>query len=194
MSDPLNILRGQKLVLASASPRRKELLERAGLDLEIYPVDIDEIAYDEEPGLDYVSRIAFEKYVEAQRKLGSDKLILTADTCVILNQQILGKPEDQHHAEHMLSQLSGQEHQVITSLCLGRGETWQQKYSVAKVSFMRLSLAEIRAYIATGEPMDKAGSYGIQGLGGLFVKNIRGNHSAIMGLDLNMFYQLVKKF
>ena len=160
------------IVLASASPRREALLKQIGWRPIILPVDIDEKVAAEEVAVDYCLRMAEEKSIEAQKCMPATSPIkslpiITADTIVVVDDQILGKPQDQQDAVLTLHKLSGREHQV---------------YSSVSVSY--ISEAEIAAYVATGEPMDKAGAYGIQGYAAMWIESITGSYSSIMGLPL----------
>ncbi|MHA7856064.1 Maf family protein [Marinobacter shengliensis] len=173
----------QTLILASASPRRAELLQQIGLTFRVQPADIDETVAEGESAEHYVERLAREK---ALRVAGENPgaVVLGSDTSVVLQGEILGKPVDAAEARATLARLSGRQHQVMTAVALARGEVCQSHLSVTNVTFRSLSEAEIRAYVDSGEPMDKAGSYGIQGLGGIFVQELQGSYSAVVGLPL----------
>ena len=178
-------------VLASTSPRRKELLLQAGFSytdfsFELVAPDIDETPLPTETATQYVSRLAHEK-AQAGFALSGHFMtpkVLGSDTIVVLNEQILGKPVDQEDAKRMLSMLSGQTHEVMTAVALTDGEQTFSRLCRTEVTFCELSVADIEAYVASGEPMDKAGAYGIQALGGCFVKSISGSYSAVVGLPL----------
>lgn len=178
------------LILASASPRRAELLTRVGLTFSIQPADIDEtpVAGESAPG--YVERLAREKAL-AVAQANPDSLVLGSDTSVVMNSDILGKPGSPAEAEAALARLSGGTHQVMTAVALVRNGNCQSVVSVTDVTFRELGREEIRAYVASGEPMDKAGSYGIQGLGGIFVSELKGSYSAVVGLPLQETAQLL---
>lgn len=171
------------VILASASPRRAELLRQIGLSFQVRPANIDETPEPGEPAGAYVERLAREKAL-AVAAGASSALVLGSDTSVVLDGRILGKPSTPEEAQEMLQQLSGNCHQVMTAVALARAGRCESRLVVTDVRFRRLSDGEIRAYIASGEPMDKAGSYGIQGLGGIFVENIGGSYSAVVGLPL----------
>lgn len=173
----------QLLILASASPRRRELLAQLHLTPHVLPADVDESVRVDEAPQDYVRRIAAAK-VSAIARQHPAALVLGADTTVVGASGILGKPADAQEAAAMLRQLSGVEHQVWTGVCLAHGERLLQREVVSRVRFRTLSAAEISAYIATGEPMDKAGAYGIQGLAAIFIEQLHGSHSNVMGLPL----------
>lgn len=173
------------LILASASPRRAELLTQLGLSYTVCPAHIDETPLPGERPDHYVQRMAEEKARAGYHKAGrSDVLVLGSDTSVVLGERILGKPLDRDDAAATLADLSGHTHQVMTAVALASGGDCLATLVVTDVTFRRLSEAEIAAYVATGEPMDKAGSYGIQGRGGIFVESIRGSYSAVVGLPL----------
>ncbi|WP_323752470.1 Maf family protein [Marinobacter sp.] len=171
------------LILASASPRRAELLQQIGLSFQVQPADIDETPASLETPEHYVERLAREKALCIARE-HPEKLVLGSDTSVIHNEEILGKPESTEQAVGMLQALSGSTHQVLTAVALAKGSECWSRVVVTDVTFRELEAAEIRAYVASGEPMDKAGSYGIQGLGGIFVSSIKGSYSAVVGLPL----------
>jgi septum formation protein len=182
----------KEVVLASASPRRAELLRQLGLSFESLPVDIDESLYGDESPADYVRRLAMEKAVTGYQRHGRrDALVLGSDTTVVLDGQILGKPADEARARVQLRSLSGREHQVVTGVALAAASGVEVRVSVTDVRFRALDCREIDAYCATGEPMDKAGGYGIQGRGGVFVASLRGNYSAVVGLPLDITASLL---
>lgn len=181
-----------QLVLASASPRRSELLQQIGICHVIQAVDIDETPWPHESPPAYVERVANEKSA-ACRALRSDGLpVLAADTSVVCDGRIMGKPENRPHAVEMLTLLSGRSHQVYSAVSL-RGDGHWQAVSVSQVTFRRLSEAEIAAYWDTGEPRDKAGGYAIQGLASIFIESITGSFSGVMGLPLFETAQLLAK-
>ena len=180
------------LILASASPRRSELLTQLGVDFRVHPADIDEsVLKGESPG-DYVERMAHEK-AEAVAGLypEGDYAILAADTTVVIDGDVLGKPRDHLDGLAMLARLSGRTHEVITAICLaGAGEAASAQVTT-RVQFASLSQAICEAYLATDEPWDKAGAYGIQGLAGAFVLRIDGSYSNVVGLPLHETWQLL---
>ena len=173
------------IILASQSPRRRELLERMGVrDFRIVTPDIDEHMDRDLPPQELVGRISLEKALAVQEQEGNSPIIIAADTVVALDGAVLGKPADQLEAFKMLSTLSGCRHQVYTGMTVLRGG---EKYTVSEettVTFRELSAEEIDRYIATGEPMDKAGAYGIQGYGALLVEGIQGDYYNVMGLPV----------
>lgn len=179
-----------QIILASASPRRSELLTQIGVRHHIVPVDIDETPWPGEAPAAYVTRVAAEKSAACQAMLNQDLPVLSADTSVVCDGCILGKPENNQHALAMLSRLSGRSHQVYSAVSL-RGDLHGQALSISQVTFRELSLEEIMAYWRTGEPSDKAGAYAIQGIGGIFIKTITGSFSGVMGLPLFETAQLL---
>ena len=179
------------LVLASASPRRAELLTQIGAEFSVQPADVDESVWPGETAGAYVQRLARDKALAVAA--GSDALVLGSDTSVVLDGTILGKPADAQDARETLARLSGREHQVMTAVALAWGGDCQVRLVVTDVLFRQLSAREIDAYVASGEPMDKAGSYGIQGLGGIFVKQLRGSYSAVVGLPLQETAELLSE-
>lgn len=178
-----------KLVLASRSPRRAELLSSAGIEFEIRVADVDESVNSGEAPLEYVTRLACEK--AAAVPASPDEIILGADTTVVVDGQILGKPEDAADACRMLRALSGREHQVITGVCVRRGDDVQVGAVTTTVWFRAMSEAEIDGYVASGEPMDKAGAYGIQGQASRFIPRIDGSYANVVGLPVHLVYDLL---
>ena len=186
----------QRIVLASKSPRRHQLLAQMGIqDFEILVTDTDE-SYD--PALspqEIVSGICRKKAEAAARELSDPQaLIIAADTMVFLDGLRLGKPRDEEDAFRMLRALSGREHLVCTGMALIRGERVECQSETTSVRFGELTDREIRAYIATGDPMDKAGAYGIQGPAALFVSGICGDYSNVMGLPIYHLGQMLRDF
>lgn len=173
------------ILLASGSPRRREILENLGFIVNKLFAEIDETPHDNENAMDYVRRMAIEKNRAAVAQFGStEQAILSADTTVAFNGNILGKPNNAAHARDILHTLSGQTHQVLTAVCVSRAGQEYITVQSSDVTFKPLSEAEIAAYIATGEPLDKAGAYGIQGLGGAFVAHLSGSFTGVMGLPV----------
>ena len=171
------------LVLASGSPRRRELLDGLGIDFRVRPVDLDESARDGEAPADLVLRLATEK---AAANVGQGELVLAADTLVVLEGAILGKPEGEEDARAMLERIQGREHLVLTGIALLDGPNAKPATDVGttRVRIGAMSSERIRWYVATGEPLDKAGSYAIQGLGATFVEGILGNYTNVVGLPI----------
>lgn len=172
-----------RIVLASASPRRKELLDQIKVSYIVYPVDLDETPLLGEAPIDYVQRIAAEKSAACVRQRGDKLPVLAADTAVVLADRIMGKPKDRDDAYTMLRQLSGNMHRVYSAISL-RGREHLEAVSITEVTFRPLTDREIEAYWLTDEPVDKAGSYAIQGIGGVFVQSINGSFSGVVGLPL----------
>ncbi len=183
-----------ELILASGSPRRRELLRQIGLrDFAILPADVDETIAPGTPPHQAVMDLSARK-AEAVAADHPDALILAADTVVAFDGHILGKPHSPQEAEAMLHALSGRVHEVHTGFTLRRGDQIETGQETTQVSFRALSDGEIAAYVATGEPMDKAGAYGIQGLGALLVQGIRGDYFNVMGLPLCRVGTALKNF
>lgn len=182
------------LILASASPRRRELLATLGVDFCCHPADIDESVRQGEVPQDYVLRMAEEKgaVIAATQGRGGQP-VLAADTTVVLDGDILGKPLDHRDAMEILSRLSGRSHMVITAICLKSNSGLHLRSVATEVSFVSLEPQVCEAYLATEEPWDKAGSYAIQGLGGAFVREIRGSYSNVVGLPLAETWELLHK-
>jgi septum formation protein len=182
------------LVLASASPRRSELLNQIGVRFRQRAVEIDETPRERESAEDYVRRVALEKARAVRGELGDHEvLVLGADTAVVIEQRLLGKPADLAHARNMLRLLSGRSHRVLSAVALV-GEREVVRVSESAVWFRSLSDAEIDAYWQTGEPQDKAGGYAIQGLAAVFVERLEGSYSGVMGLPLYETAQLLQEF
>ena len=183
------------LILASQSPRRQELLRRIGItDFTVLATDSDE-SYDPRwSPEELVSRLSARKAAAAARAAGPDALVIAADTMVFLDDRRLGKPADEADAFGMLSALSGREHTVRTGVTVRRGEVVRTEVEATAVRFRPLTAEEIRRYIATGEPMDKAGAYGIQGLGALLVEGIRGDYFNVMGLPVLRLARMLRGF
>ncbi|RAR64531.1 septum formation protein [Onishia taeanensis] len=170
------------LCLASASPRRLELLASIDVDCEVRPVDIDETPLPGELPRDYVCRLAREKALAGA--VLSELPVLGSDTAVVLDGEILGKPRDRAHALEMLAALSGNTHEVLTGVAVSGPQGLLDICVTTRVTLRAISPAEAAAYWATGEPRDKAGGYGIQGRAAVFVSHIEGSHSAVVGLPL----------
>jgi septum formation protein len=183
-----------QLVLASGSPRRLELLTALGLRCEVSPVDIDEAPRPGEIPAEHARRLAAEKAGAAAGRHAPDRLVLAADTVVALGDEILGKPADAGEAARMLRRLSGRRHEVHTAVAAVRGTESALRLSSSEVIFRPLRDHEIEAYVATGEPMDKAGAYGIQGLAGVFVTRLCGSYTGVVGLPLCETAELLAAF
>lgn len=183
-----------EIVLASASPRRRELLERMGLKFRICTAEHDETMDPTASPEAEACRVSRLKAEAVQALCDPEDLIIAADTIVVCEERILGKPADEEEAYRMLRLLSGREHRVITGLCVLRGERVSCVSEVTKLRFRELSDGQIRAYIATGEPMDKAGAYGIQGKASVFVPGIEGDYYNVMGLPVCTLAQILEEF
>lgn len=181
------------IVLASGSPRRKELLEMLGVkDLKIIPAKGEESAPDGlEPG-ELVKVLAAQKGREVKELCSEEDVIIAADTIVWHEDRVYGKPRSKEHAVEMLRSLQGRTHQVYTGVCLIRGENELLRYNMSYVRFRPMSEEEIEAYVATGEPLDKAGAYGAQGKGAIFVEGIDGDFFNVMGLPLCTLGEMLK--
>lgn len=195
-----------RIYLASRSPRRRDLLKQIGVPFELLLLredlrrgaDVDETPLpDESPGV-YVLRMAKEKAAMAVRQIAyralPQKPVLAADTTVVFDGQIVGKPDDAEHAARILRALAGREHQVLTAVAVALRDQVETQISVSSVWFREISDADIRRYCASGEPLDKAGAYGIHGRAGAFVTRIAGSYSGIMGLPLAETVELLQKF
>jgi len=184
----------EPLVLASSSPRRAEILRAVGWPFETSPADVDESPKGGEPPDEYVRRLAREKAgaVAAGRLFG---LVLGADTTVVVNGEILGKPRDEEEARGMLRQLSGRWHEVLTGVALVRAETGRARVGMerTRVRFAEMTDEEIAWHVRTGELLDKAGAYAIQGRAALFIEAIEGDYWNVVGLPVRLVYELAKK-
>lgn len=172
------------VILASGSPRRKALLEGVGLHLQVLVPDVDETIPEHFTPEEAVLELATRKARAIHHSLEKEETIIAADTIVTIDGTILGKPSDEFSAVRMLKQLSGRTHQVYTGVCLIQNGLEESFYNCTSVTFYPLSDKEIRDYVSTGEPLDKAGAYGIQGKGALLVKEICGDYYSVMGLPL----------
>ncbi|EPF14027.1 MULTISPECIES: nucleoside triphosphate pyrophosphatase [Cedecea] len=182
------------LYLASGSPRRQELLTQLGVSFERVVPGIEEQRQPHESAEQYVCRLAREKAQAGVAMVTQDLPVLGADTIVIFNGEVLEKPKDAGHAAQMLRLLSGNQHQVMTAVAIADANQVLETLVVTDVTFRSLSEQDIAGYIASGEPMDKAGAYGIQGLGGCFVKRINGSYHAVVGLPLVETGELLSNF
>jgi len=181
------------LVLASSSPRRAELLRAAGIPFEIYPVAIDESVLRLEPPGEHVRRLARQK-AQVAFAANAAAVILGADTIVVVGGEIMSKPRDSADAVRMLRLLSGREHEVLTGVALVAQRGTAVEVARTRVWVNPLSEDEIRDYVATGEPLDKAGAYAIQGLGSKFIDRIQGSYSNVVGLPVSLVYRLLKGY
>jgi septum formation protein len=188
-----------QLYLASASPRRHELLTLIGVRFERLVVDVDESVQPSESPEHYVGRLALAKARAGQQaQIFSKKPdtipVMGADTCVVVDEHILGKPQNRDDGLQMLTRLSGREHKVLSAVAIVRRQQQALRIQTSRVRFRQLSLREREAYWATGEPADKAGSYGIQGFGAMFIAELHGSHSGVMGLPLYETAELLREF
>jgi septum formation protein len=181
------------LILASASPRRRELLQQIGVQFRVQVADIDETPQARETPAAYVARLALGK---AQKVAAANPgcVVLGSDTTVVLDDEILGKPENDADAARMLAALAGRRHQVMTAVALVQDDQQRVQTVITNVHFTSLSAAQITAYVATGEPADKAGAYGIQGLGAVLVDAIEGSYSNVVGLPLTETAAMLQEF
>jgi len=195
MQKPLKgwLLMTRQLILASQSPRRKELLDLLQIPYSIVTSNAEEKLIRNLSPAENVKWLAEQK-VRAVAEQYPDAVVLGADTIVYYDGAYLGKPKDAEDAERMLSMLSGQTHSVLTGVCIKDGERCETFFEETEVSFWPLEEKEISAYIATGEPFDKAGSYGIQGKGALFVKQIKGDYYTVVGLPISKTMRMLKTF
>jgi len=182
------------IILASSSPRRADLLRNIGVDFEIIPAQVVERPHPDEAPADYITRIARAKVIAVARSR-EEGLVIGADTVVVLNGILLGKPADTSDAARMLRELSGNWHAVMTGVALYDVATRNEvaDYEKTLVRFAQLTDDEIEWYVQTGEPMDKAGAYGIQGYGGMFVDEIAGNYYNVVGLPIPLVYRLARR-
>ncbi len=180
------------LILASSSPRRKALLEQLGIRCEVRPVDIDESMREGETPRGYVERLALEKARAARTDDGA--VVLGADTAVVVDDDILGKPRDFAHAREMLKRLADREHEVLTAVAVVAGAHEEVVTTTSRVVFGPLADETIEAYWATGEPADKAGAYAVQGIAGAFVRELHGSVTGVIGLPLYETVELLHRF
>ena len=182
-----------KVILASASPRRRELLSALGLNFEVRPALGEEHPEAGLSGGETAKRLSCAKCLEVAALAGEDDVVIAADTVVCLDDEILGKPADAADAKRMLRALSGRDHRVFTGVTVARGGSVLSDFEETAVHFRPLTEREIAAYLATGEPMDKAGAYGIQGRASLFVRAIEGDYFNVVGLPLCKLGQMLKE-
>ena len=182
-----------KIILSSASARREELLKKITEEFFVYPTNVDEsiVKYDGDCAK-YVMEIAKLKAVSNPLKKEKDSIIIGCDTVVFHEGKVLGKPKDYENAFRMLNSLSGKTHEVYSGIAVLHNNNFVCDYAVTKVTFDNLDSKDIEKYIETGEPMDKAGAYGIQGHGGLFVQGIEGSYYNVVGLPINKLYKILK--
>jgi septum formation protein len=176
------------LTLASSSPRRRQLLEMLGIPVRVVPPNVPEVRRSVETRMEYVERLARDKALSV-----SGELVLGADTTVVVRDTLLEKPTDPADALRMLQQLQGRTHQVVTSIALVADESVHQATDITNVTFRRVEDDFLAAYVATGEPMDKAGAYGIQGYGAALVERIEGDFFSVMGLPVRLVLNLMRE-
>jgi septum formation protein len=180
-----------RIILASASPRRAELLRAAGIDFDVRPADVDEAVLPGEAPSDYVSRLA-EAKARVVHERNHDRTVLAADTAVVVDGGILGKPIDEADAKRMLRLIGGRTHEVVTAVSVFHpGQIVDTRVEVTTVEFAGLSEADIEWYVSSGEPMDKAGAYAVQGLASRFVTRVDGSYSNVVGLPIALVYQML---
>lgn len=185
----------EKLVLASKSPRRAELLRAAGWEFEVCPADIDETPFASEDAITYVKRLAEAKATAVAGRFPTH-LILGADTVVVIGEELLGQPSDEADARRMLSLLSGRWHMVVTGVAFvrfGNPPRIMVDHGSTRVRFHQMSSDEIDWYVASGEPLGKAGAYAIQGQGALFIEGIQGDYFNVVGLPLRLVYEMSRR-
>jgi septum formation protein len=185
-----------RFILASSSPRRRDLLLQAGFDFDVRAAGIEEVPQPGELPEDFARRAAQDKALAVAARAPADSLILGADTVVVIDGEILGKPADPQDAACMLRRLSGRAHRVITGVCLARSprRIEASNHETTRVTFRSLDEEEIRSYVESGEPLDKAGAYAIQGLASKFVAGISGCYFNVVGLPIPMVYEMLKPF
>ena len=186
----------KKIILASASPRRKELLKSLNLDFEAIHSEVEENLEEEAFSSDLIKKLALEKAMDVKKKVNFPAIIIGADTVVIIDNKVFGKPRNSEDAFRMLKNLNGRTHKVMSAIALVDNQSGKVLVDLveSKVTFKELTDKEIKDYIATGEPMDKAGAYAIQGLGSIFIKSICGCYTNIVGLSVYKLAEMLKEF
>lgn len=184
-----------KIILASLSPRRKELLNRLGIDFEVVSPLVDEVPLKNESPTNFALRISSEKALSVAQNLESNCVVIGADTIVVVDEEILGKPRNQEEAKSMLEKISGREHRVITAFSIVRPKTeiLHREAVDSRVRIKTLAPNEIEGYIKTGEPMDKAGAYGAQGVGAFLIEEVKGSYTNVVGLPLAQLVEALTK-
>jgi len=185
----------KKIILASSSPRRKELLAKLGIEFEVISPLVDEVPLKYESPADFALRVSTEKPLSVARGLESDCVVIGADTIVVVDEEILGKPRNKEEAKYMLEKISGREHRVITafSIVKPKMEILHRETAESRVRIKTLAPWEIEGYIKTGEPMDKSGAYGAQGVGAFMIEKIKGSYTNIVGLPLSQLVDALTK-
>lgn len=183
----------ERFILASGSPRRKELLRLIGLKFDVVSPSVDESVKKGESPKEHAYRLAKEKAIKVAENY-PDSWVIAADTIVVIDGEILGKPRSEDEAFEMFKKISGREHTVITAFCIVKqGKSLYQGHAESKVEIASLTDDEIRWYVSTGEPLDKAGAYGAQGIGAMFIKSIKGSYTNVVGLPLAELIDAMKK-
>lgn len=181
-----------KLVLASASPRRRELLASIGMEFDVIPSDVPEQRADSETPEEYVARLSREK-ARAVATGRPDAWVLAADTIVVLGDDVLEKPADKADARRMLAQIAGRTHVVFTGVTLTKSGYTDTHVCTTEVRMLNLTERDVAWYVETGEPLDKAGAYAAQGVGGMFIDSIHGSYTNVVGLPLALLFQMLRK-
>jgi septum formation protein len=184
-------LDGRRLVLASGSPRRRELLGLLGLAFDVLPPDVDETPLAGESSLAMVERLAVDKARTVLRRVAAGTVVVAADTTIDVDGETVGKPGDAADAARILRRLAGRTHQVHTAVAVGAGETLRSGSTTSDVTFVPMTDTEIEWYAATVEPLDKAGAYGMQGIGGIFVAAVAGSVTGVLGLPMDLVIGLL---
>ncbi len=179
----------KRIILASASPRRREILSLLGLNFDVIPSEVEEHLHGD--AITTARRLSYEKALDVWRK-NREALVIGADTLVFVGDRVIGKPEREEDAMRILSYLSGRWHRVVTAVSFVGFGVRRTVHDIARVKFRKLSLREIEDYVRTGEPMDKAGAYGVQGFGAVVVERIEGNFYTVMGLPIVKVYKVLK--
>lgn len=182
------------IILASKSPRRRELLSILGIEFTVMTEDIDENISPSANIEDEIKRLSFEKAKAVSDNVSNEDIIIAADTVVVLGSRVFGKPKDAADAERMLTMLSGKTHRVITGVTVLKGNKTDTRAAVTEVTFRDLTREEILGYIRTGDPFDKAGGYALQGISNIFVSGINGDHFNVYGLPLSMLALMLRGF
>ena len=186
------IIRAVRLLLASRSPRRARLLREAGYEIDVVPADVDESRFDAEPPRRYVSRLAAAKAAAVAARAGG-RIVVAADTVVLIDGLVLGKPADRDDAASMLGRLSGRTHEVLTGVVVARDGRRLDAVETTRVTFATLEPPRIAWYAGTGEPDDKAGAYAVQGIGSRFVERIEGSYTNVVGLPVALVDRFVRQ-
>lgn len=183
-----------KIILASKSPRRRELLSLLDLDFSVMSEEVDETIDKSQPVENEIKRLSYEKARAVSDKAGESSIIISADTAVVLGDRVFGKPSSKAAAYEMLRALSGKTHKVITGVTVLSGNCADTRAAVTEVTFKELNDAEINAYIDTGDPFDKAGAYALQGISCVFVRGIKGDHFNVYGLPVSLLAEMLRGF